>query len=193
MPKYVLSWLLAALLVTSAAPRINAGETELKNAVILIIRHAEKQENGDGLTPAGEARARAYAAYFQNYKLHDAPLKIDAVFAAADSKSSHRPRLTAEPTAAALGLPLNSSFKNKDYQELVNELKAHHHDKHVLICWHHGEIPDLLRALGADPDTLLPGGHWPGEEYDWLIELRFDDEGKLKDARRVEEGLTVSR
>lgn len=161
--------------------------------MILIIRHAEKSETNDGLTPAGEARARAYAAYFQSYKIHGVPLKIDAIFAAADSATSHRPRLTVEPAAKALGLAVDASYKNKNYQAMVDDLKTHYRDKHLVICWHHGEMPDLLRALGANPNALLPGGDWPGAEYDWLLELRYDGDGHLKEAHRVSEGLTGSR
>ena len=177
---------LAAALAEAAA---GAG---LKDATVLIIRHAEKPDAGDGLAPAGETRAKAYVEYFKNFKVGSEPVKLDAIFAAADSRNSRRPRITVEPLAQAMGLTVNSSYKDKAYQELAGELRAHGEGKHLLICWHHGEIPDLLAALGAAPDKLLPGGHWPGEEYDWIIALRFDHNGRLINAERLQEGLTGS-
>ena len=165
----------------------------LRHATVLIIRHAEKPNDGAGLAPAGEARARAYVEFFQNFKFHsDQPLKLDAIFAAADSRNSRRPRVTVEPLAQALGLTVNASYKDKDFQALADELQAHHEGKNILICWHHGELPSLLSALGADPGALLPGGRWPGEEYDWVVALRFDGEGHLKEAERLDEHLTDS-
>jgi len=56
-------------------------------------------------------------------------------------------------------------------------------EKCVLICWHHGEIPDLLRALGANPETLLKKGKWPDGVFDWIIQLRYDHDGKLVPAK----------
>jgi hypothetical protein len=59
-----------------------------------------------------------------------------------------------------------------------------------LICWHHGNIPQLLRALGADPNTLLHKGKWPNDVYDWLIQLRYDENGHLLDSKRINENLS---
>ena len=181
---------LAAVLVSLAIFHPSVEAAGLKHVTLVLIRHAEKPDGGDGLAPAGEARARAYVSYFQNFKFHSEPVKFDAVFAAADSSASRRPRLTVTPVAAALGLAVNASYKDKDYQMFVDELRAHHEGKNILVCWHHGEIPALLQALGADPNALLPDGRWPGDQYDWAIVLRFDHDGNLKDAQRLDEGLT---
>src|SRR5579862_4497162 len=91
----------------------------LKDAVVLIIRHAEKPDSGYALSPAGEHRAQAYVHYFQNFTLDSLPLKLDELFAAADSKNSHRPRLTLEPLAAALEMKLNTTFEDKNPRALA--------------------------------------------------------------------------
>ena len=161
----------------------------LSNTTVMIIRHAEKPVEGMGLTPAGEARAKAYVQYFQPFKFQAESLKPDAIYAAADSKNSRRPRLTVEPLAQALGLPLNINYKDKDYQSLVNDLRVHNQAKNILVCWHHGALPEVLQAFGANPTNILPGGVWPGEQYGWVLVLRFDAEGKLRDAQRVVEGI----
>ena len=158
-----------------------------RDVTILLIRHAEKSADTKELTPAGEARAKAYVTYFQNYQIEGKSLKLAAIYATTDSKKSHRTRATVEPVATELGLKVNNSFENKDFSSMVADLEAHHTGEGVLICWHHGKIPELLRVLGADPAVLLPGGEWPEDKFTWLIELRYDADGKLLGAKRVDE------
>jgi hypothetical protein len=163
----------------------------LRDAVVLVIRHAEKPEAGAGLSPAGVERANAYVQYFAAFQVDSKPLKLDGLFAARDSKHSLRPRLTLEPLSRALNIPLNTTFKDKEPETLARELQARPHGTNILICWHHELIPDLLRDLGADPGTLLPGGRWPGHIYGWVIQLRYDREGRLMPAecKRINEAL----
>jgi len=177
-------WLALAVATGSAqTPNTNAPAPKdpgaLRNMVILIVRHAEKPETGMELTPAGVQRADAYTNYFRSFTVDSKPLHLDSIFAAADSKNSHRPRLTLEPVSQALGVPLDLRFKDKDPASLADELRAKPHGKQVLICWHHGEIPALLEVLGADPAKLLPGGKWPDEVFSWVIQLRYDQDGHL--------------
>jgi broad specificity phosphatase PhoE len=162
-----------------------------KNSVILIIRHAENPADGHGLSPRGEERAKAYKNYFQNFTVDSKPRKPNAVLVAADSKQSHRPRLTVEPFTKAAKLPIDGSFGNKQPADLAAELRANHQGKVILICWHHGQIPDLLRALGAAPETLLPNGKWPRNVYDWVIMATFDENGRLipERTKRISEHL----
>jgi broad specificity phosphatase PhoE len=162
-----------------------------KNSVILIIRHAENPADGHGLSPRGEERAKAYKDYFQNFTVDSKPRKPNAVLVAADSKQSHRPRLTVEPFTKAAKLPIDGSFGNKHPADLAAELRANHQGKVILICWHHGQIPDLLRALGAAPETLLPNGKWPRNVYDWVIMATFDENGRLipERTKRISEHL----
>lgn len=162
-----------------------------KNSVILIIRHAENPADGHGLSPRGEERAKAYKNYFQNFTVDGTRREPEAVLVAADSKQSHRPRLTVEPFAKAAKLPIDGSFGNKQPADLAAELRANHQGKVILICWHHGQIPDLLRALGAAPETLLPNGKWPRNVYDWVIMATFDENGRLipERTKRISEHL----
>jgi broad specificity phosphatase PhoE len=150
-----------------------------KNSVILIIRHAENPANGHGLSPRGEERAKAYANYFQNFTVDSKKLEPNAIIVAADSKHSHRPRLTVQHFAKAANLPIDNRFANKQPVDLAAELRANYQGKVILICWHHGQIPALLRALGAAPETLLPNGKWPRDVYDWVIMVSFDENGHL--------------
>ena len=183
---------LLALAIPTAIPSEppHAGNVSaLTNAVILVIRHAEKPDDGYGLSAAGETRANAYINYFKNFKIDGQPLKLDYLFAADDSKESHRPRLTLEPTAKALGLAIDSRFKDKHFQELADEIRSKPHGKAILIAWHHGQIPSLLRALGADPNQVIPKSKWPDDVFGWLIQLRYDFAGNLIETKRINEHL----
>lgn len=174
-----------------AEPSHDANSNALKNAVILIIRHAEQPDRGYGLSAAGDARARAYVNYFKTFTIDGQPLKLDYLFAAKDSPNSHRPRLTIEPTAKEVGLTVDSRFKNTQFLALAHEIQNRPHGTNILICWRHGEIPQLLRALGADPNTLLHHGKWPNHVFDWLIELRYDENGHLFESKRINENLSL--
>ena len=161
----------------------------LKNAIILVIRHAEKPDSGPGLSPPGEQRAQLYVDYFKKFTLDSTPLKIDSIFAAADSKASSRPRLTIEPTAKALSLTIDNRFKDKEFKELADELRSKPHGHVILVAWHHGEIPELVHALGADSAKLILDDKWPSDVFGWVIALRYDEKGQLVDAKRINENL----
>jgi hypothetical protein len=163
----------------------------LANAVILIIRHGEKPDSGRGLTPQGQQRALAYVRYFQDYVIDSKQRPPDYLVATADSAGSERERLTIEPLSHALKLPIDSRYSDDEFAALAASLQSHPSGKTILICWHHGEIPTLLQALGANPDVLLPNGKWPGSVFDWVIELRYDGNARLipRKARRVSEHL----
>jgi len=194
-------FLVAALLLPAAAtstfakpPQEKTSKDDfdaLKDAVILIIRHAEKPVSGVELSSEGERRAGAYVRYFQKFTIDGKLIKLDYLFATADSEKSHRPRLTIEPLSKALGIKIDNRFKDDDFLELAREIQNHPHGSNILICWHHGRIPALLEALGADPEQLLPNGKWPEDVFGWLIQLRYDKNGKLFDARCINEDLML--
>ena len=171
-------------------PPAEVKSSPLKNAVILVIRHAEKPAAGQSLSAAGEARARAYADYFKHFSIGRQSCPPDYLFATADSTNSHRPRLTLEPLARDLGLKLDRRFNNNQFQALARELQTRPFGTNILICWHHGKIPQLLRALGADPQKLLPKGEWPDAVFGWLIQLRYDEHGRLFASERLNVNLS---
>jgi len=162
-----------------------------KDAVVLIIRHAEDGGIGQRLSPRGEQRAEAYKNYFLNFTVDSKRLEPDVVFAAKDSKQSHRPRLTVEPFAKAARLKIDTRFGNNQAGELAADLRANQQGKVILISWRHGDIPPLLRALGAKPKSFLPNGKWPDSIYDWVILLSYDQDGHLvpRSSRRINEHL----
>jgi hypothetical protein len=167
------------------------GQDGPKNSVVLIIRHAEDADSGDGISPLGEKRADAYKDYFLNFTVDSKRLEPKAVFAAKDSKKSHRPRLTMEPFAKATKLKIDTRFGNSQSADLAADLRANQQGKVTLICWRHPYIPALLNALGANSETFLPNGKWPGAVFNWIILLSFDQDGHLipSSSRRTNEHL----
>jgi hypothetical protein len=184
----VLSALLALAMPIQAKDKAGR-DTGLRNAVVLVIRHAEKPDKGDGLSQAGQQRAAAYVNYFENFTVDSTPLKVDYLFAAADSKASQRPRLTLEPFSKAVGLGIDARFPETKNRELVADIRKKPAGKQFLICWHHEEIPQLLTALGANPNALIGGNKWPDNVFDWVIQLRYDSDGHLIEAKRINEQL----
>jgi len=59
--------LVSVLLLSMGVHYIVAGK--LQSSVIVVIRHAEKPDAGDGLAPAGDARANAYVNYFEHFNV----------------------------------------------------------------------------------------------------------------------------
>jgi len=184
-------WFVSALLFVYSLTLTAYCQEGPKNSVVLIIRHAENPANGHGLSPRGHERAEAYKNFFLNFTVDSKRLEPQAVLVAADSKHSHRPRLTVQPFAKAANLPIDNRFANKQPTDLAAELRANYQGKVILICWHHGQIPALLRALGAAPETLLPNGKWPKDVYDWVIMVSFDENGRLipERTKRITEHL----
>src|SRR5580658_6995327 len=115
------------------AQNTDTNSASLKNAIILVIRHAEKPESGFDLTPDGYKRADAYAGYFTNFTVEAKPFKPDYLFAATDSKGSHRPRLTLEPLAKATGLTIDTHFKSKDFQLLADAIRSKSYGQQIVI------------------------------------------------------------
>ena len=183
--------LLLSVICAFALPLVAHAQEGPKNSVLLIIRHAENPADGHGLSPRGEERAEAYKNYFLNFTVDSKRQEPNAIVVAADSKQSHRPRLTVQRFAKAANLPIDNRFANKQPADLAAELRANYQGKVILVCWHHGQIPALLRALGAAPETFLPNGKWPKDVYDWVIMVSFDENGHVipENTRRITEHL----
>ena len=152
----------------------SAFHSELHNATILLMRHAEKPDDpGDpNLSQAGLARANALADYIPaNFGR-----KPDYLFAAADSRESSRPFETLEPLSHKTGVPIDASISDKDYRELAQELKGPKYDgKFIVIAWHHGKMPELANKLGA-PAGSYPNP-WPGDDFGDALEFDYNGDG----------------
>ncbi len=178
---------LALHFIKKPSPTKQTGNPGLVNAKIFLLRHAEKPDTGSQLSEKGQQRAKAYVAYFSNLA---SDKKISYIFASADSPQSERPRLTIAPTAEALGLKIDQSFRAKDVFDLAQELKRRSHGPQIIIVWHHGEIPALFEALGGDDaEEFWDKGKWPENDFNHVVEITFDEHGELYQATRKKVAL----
>ncbi len=145
---------------------------------VLIIRHGEKpgdpatdnDSDGINLSTRGYERAGALAPYIP--ATFGAP---DFLFATQASKHSNRPVETITPLAQALKLEINDKHGDDDYQKVADDIlgNAKYQGKLVLICWHHGKIPELTAALGGTP----PLAKWPGAVFDRVWQIDYPGNG----------------
>ena len=158
----------------AAASSSAAFHSELHNTTIILMRHAEKPDdpNNPDLAPAGFARAKELVDYIPEH-FGRTP---DYLFASKDSKNSVRPRETLEPLSEKIGVAIDTSVKDKNYDELAQELNDPKFDgKFIAIAWHHGKIPELAQALGAPAGTYP--AKWNGQVFNQILEFDFDKDG----------------
>jgi hypothetical protein len=159
---------------------------------VLILRHAEKPDNDDDphLTSRGAARAAALPSLFlipPTFPTKPAPFAVpDFLFAAEESKHSNRPVETITPLSKVLGdQHIHHKHKDDDFQAVADELfsDGKYAGKTVLICWHHGKIPKLTRAIldkatnAATVKDQVPK-HWADTVFDRVWQITFDGTGQ---------------
>ncbi len=82
--------------------------------------------------------------------------------------------------AKKTGKPIDATIADQDYRALASDLlsKEEYAAKHGVICWHHGNIPALVRCLGGVageyPDP------WDHEVFDLILRLDFAGDGPPK-------------
>jgi|HubBroStandDraft_3_1064219.scaffolds.fasta_scaffold549285_1 hypothetical protein len=96
----------------------------------------------------------------------------DFLFATQVSKNSNRPVETITPLSAALNLTYDDKHADADYAKVASDIltDSKYAGKVVLVCWHHGNIPNLATALGVtDPPA------WPGSVFDRVWVISYSD------------------
>lgn len=105
--------------------------------VFYLVRHAEKELNGDnpGLTEEGMTRAKKLAHILSD-------VKINGIY----STNYKRTIYTAAPTAEVQKLEVNS-YNHKEQADLVKQLTAGAPNQHFLIVGHSNSIPNMLNLF----------------------------------------------
>jgi broad specificity phosphatase PhoE len=185
------SCLLAALACVAGADARAADAPER----IVFVRHGEKPPKGLGqLDCRGLNRALALPAFFAR-----AFGRPDAIFAPNPSATKSdsgvtydyvRPFATIEPTAIALGLPVNVEIGFSDTEGLQKALEAPalSHSL-VFVAWEHKLIDEVARRLltahGGDPAAVPK---WAGDDFDGVYVVTLAEGGPAK-FERLTEGL----
>jgi hypothetical protein len=147
------------------------------------MRHAEKPKDpvdpkDPGLTPEGVEHAKELVSY-----IHDILKRPpDFIFAAKDSDSSWRPRLTVTPLKeASPGAKFDDKIEDDEFPKLVAKLLGDEcAGKMVVVCWHHGHIPDIMEKLGADHGYYAKP--WPDKVFNLVLKVEYphgDDKCKV--------------
>jgi broad specificity phosphatase PhoE len=140
---------------------------------ILVMRHAEK--SGDpqdpDLTPAGHQRAESLATF-----IPDRIGKPDYIFATSVSKHSARPYETVEPLAKSTGVLIDTTYADQDYGALAETICGDEkfEGKLIVVCWHHGNIPNFLHALQV-PDGEYPDP-WERDVFNLILVTTLADD-----------------
>jgi broad specificity phosphatase PhoE len=137
---------------------------------ILLMRHAEKLDDprDPHLSDAGQARAEKLAGYVPK----DLGLP-DFLCASAPSKHSVRPIETMTPLSKKIGVSIDSTVADQDCPVLAQELlkDPKYEGKLVLICWHHGHLPELAFALGASGANVP--NPWDPDVFNLILKLDY--------------------
>ncbi|MFJ3974059.1 hypothetical protein [Streptomyces sp. NPDC090021] len=175
---------LAAALAPLAAAGCSGGEAPrppapgqqpaAKDALIMVIRHAEKPYAGDtgwdedgeddpgSLAGRGWRRAEELPRLFPPAKRSSLPRPAVVFAAGGKAPAPARCRQTVTALATALRTPVRAEFAVGAEPALAHALLAG--PMPALVCWEHTGIPRLVRALGADRVLGLPAA-WP-DRYD---------------------------
>jgi hypothetical protein len=106
------------------------------------------------------------------------------LFATQASKSSNRPVETITPLSAALSLSYDDKHGDGDYGKVASNIltNSKYDGAVVLMCWHHGNIPNLATALGVKNPPA-----WPGSVFDrvWVVTYSGGAASLADDAQMV--------
>ncbi|WP_240805391.1 hypothetical protein [Streptomyces sp. A1547] len=153
-----------------------------KDALVMVIRHAEKPYAGDlgededgnehpgSLAGRGRRRAEELHRLFPPAGGSTLPRPAVVFAAGGPAGAPDRCRQTVEPLAATLRTPLRAEFAVGAEPALAQAVLAARMP--VLVCWEHTGVPRLIRSLGAHQVLGIPAA-WP-DRYDlvWLFTRR---------------------
>ena len=142
-------------------------------AHVLIIRHAEKEENSNELSKRGFNRAEALVKFFTSSTLSKEYGVPQYIFATQPNNSdgSVRSIQTATPLSNYTKIPINKNYQRDDFDLLTRELLSNpiYDNKTVLIVWAHKRIVDIVDSLGA---VDFPK-EWKDKHFDRLWVVNF--------------------
>lgn len=159
--------------------RATSGEEPARDTVIMVIRHGEKPAKSQpplgidlsgrpdvhSLTTKGWTRAHYLVDLFSSAEPGRVSLPSPkSIYASGRGSADEgtRPRETVGPLAAALNIPVDTTFSRGQETALANEVTRQ--SAPALICWQHESIPAIAAAL--HPVAPVPPTVWPDDRYD---------------------------
>ncbi|HJW47433.1 MAG TPA: phosphoglycerate mutase family protein [Lysobacter sp.] len=159
------SLLALALLAVWLTGCAGAPDASSRGATFVVVRHAEKANDGSKdppLAPAGQARAQALATALR-----------DATLAAAYATAYQRTQMTALPSAQTHGLAVTTYDAQQPAAVFAAQLRRDYPTGTILVVGHSNTAPDIAAALCNC--VVAPMGD---DEYDRRLTIRFNGDGK---------------
>lgn len=140
-------------------------------AQIVILRHAEKPETGDHLSPKGYARAQALVGFWRAHPIVHAFGDPVAFYASYSPDKSLRSIETLAPSSNFYGAPLFTHYPKDQTDALVREIlnRPEFQGRTVVVAWQHTNIIPLLQRLGVQNAPPV----WPDEVFNRIAVVRF--------------------
>ncbi|NND28151.1 MAG: histidine phosphatase family protein [Myxococcales bacterium] len=171
-----------ALVTTFLTPTSLAADPST-NQLIVVVRHAEKPPAGLGqLTCQGLQRALRLPAWlarkFPTPDVIFAPdpsVRTTEIHGDGERYDYVRPLMTIEPTAIALGMPVNTQLPYYDSGLLADTLLApDRRDQVIYVAWEHLQIMNFAQVLLTrfDSDAEVP--EWSNADYDTVFAFHID-------------------
>ena len=133
------------------------------NTTVYLVRHADRIDNQDALSPEGFERA-------EDLKTRLSEAGIQVVF----SSDYQRTKDTATPIANHLGLTLQL-YDASDIPRLVKLIKSQYKNKTVLVVGHSNTTPEVANEFGVRPILkIIPHG-----TYGRLYMLKVKNDGTV--------------
>ncbi len=160
--------LIAALLIPGSVRAETTNPDACSDAApltVYVVRHAERKEDGSddpGLSRAGRARAHALIDALSSDE-------IDVVY----TTQLRRTRDTAAPLIAhqrpeVHSWPVESGKASEHVASLAEAVCHEHADQTLLIVGHSNTVPQLVAALGGQPEAKISE-----QEYDHIYQVRL--------------------
>lgn len=150
-------------------------------AQVIMIRHAEKPDSGNGLSKKGFQRAAALVPFFTLQPANFPLQRPVAIFAMCTSKNHQttRPVQTVSSLATALGVELITAYTYGSYPQMVKDINSNsaYDGKTILICWAHDNMQKIAAEFGVKNAPVFP------TVYDriWLINFTGDKVSSFQD------------
>jgi len=161
----------------------------MSQAIVYLIRHGEKPEpEGNGLSAKGVTRADALPGVFGPQSAYNIGY-IMAEHPKADG-SRARPLDTVTPLAKTLGIEVDTSCDRNDSEAVANVVRNYSGEGNILICWEHGQLHDIMKALGVKHAPHYPDGRFDliytlPSPYTEIASTTSEDIQELGDSQQV--------
>lgn len=161
---YYLKWLSSIFIAFMTFFNVDSCSLGDSSTTIFLVRHADRIEKQDALSPAGIQRAKDL-----NVRLKDE--KLDVIF----SSDYNRTKGTGQFLSDELSMPM-TIYDASDIPALVQDIKMNYRGKRILVIGHSNTTPDAINAFGWTP-VLEHLDHY---SYDNLFKLTLAENDELE-------------